>query len=403
MASDDIWYLSEMMNYPGVLNNDPEILAKIASAHKYKKPVDGHAPGLRGADTKNYISHGISTDHECFTLVEALDKLKYGMQIIIREGSAAKNFDALHTLIASHSDKVMFCSDDKHPDDLLVGHINLLVQRALGLGYDIFDILQIACINPVQHYQLPVGMLRIGDNADFIVINDIQSWQVKQTFINGEIVYLDGICTLGPKTHKVINQFDTQSVAVADLNVVADNEWTPVIHAIDGSLITEKEIVKLPIVDGLKQMDRANDILKIVVINRYKSFKPAIGFIKNFGLKGCAIASTVAHDSHNIIAVGDDETLIVKAIQLLIESTGGLSAVSHTTEVHIALPIAGLMSDQSVDIIGEAYANISAFAKNHGCTLHAPYMTLSFMALLVIPKIKISDLGMFDAERFEFY
>lgn len=403
MASDDIWYLSEMMNYPGVLNNDPEILAKIASAHKYKKPVDGHAPGLRGADAKNYISHGISTDHECFTLNEALDKLQCGMQIIIREGSAAKNFDALHTLIASHSEKVMFCSDDKHPDDLLVGHINLLVQRALGLGYDIFDTLQIACINPVQHYQLPVGMLRIGDLADFIVINDIQSWQVNQTFINGEIVYHDGICTLGPKTHKVINQFDTQSVAVADLNVEADNEWTPVIHAIDGSLITEKEIVKLPIVDGLKQMDRANDILKIVVINRYKSSKPAIGFIKNFGLKGCAIASTVAHDSHNIIAVGDDETLIVKAIQLLIESTGGLSAVSHTTEVHIALPIAGLMSDQSVDIIGEAYANISAFAKNHGCTLHAPYMTLSFMALLVIPKIKISDLGMFDAERFEFY
>lgn len=403
MASDDIWYLSEMMNYPGVLHNDPEILAKIVSAKKHHKPVDGHAPGLRGDDAKNYIAHGISTDHECFTLAEALEKLSYGMKIIIREGSAAKNFEALHPLIATHPDMVMFCSDDKHPDDLMVGHINMLVQRALHHGYDLYDVLKIACLNPVKHYQLPVGTLQIGDPADFIIMDDTQSWKIKETYINGEKVYHNGETILPTKKHKIINQFDAKLVQSSDFDVITNDPFTPIITAIDGSLITEKETKSLFITNNQKQIDKANDILKIAVINRYQSSKPAVGFIRNFGLRACAIASTVAHDSHNIIVVGDDETLMAKAVNLLVESKGGLSAVSHIATNHISLPIAGLMSDQPVDIIGESYSKISTFAKDHGCTLHAPYMTLSFMALLVIPKIKISDLGLFDAEKFEFF
>lgn len=403
MASDDIWYLSEMMNYPGVLHNDPEILAKIVSAKKHHKPIDGHAPGLRGDDAKNYIAHGISTDHECFTLAEALEKLSYGMKIIIREGSAAKNFEALHPLIATHPDMIMFCSDDKHPDDLMVGHINMLVQRALHLGYDLYDVLKIACLNPVKHYQLPVGTLQIGDPADFIIMDDTQSWKINETYINGEKVYHNGETILPTKKHKIINQFDAKLVQSSDFDVITNDPFTPIITAIDGSLITEKETKSLLITNNQKQIDKANDILKIAVINRYQSSKPAVGFIRNFGLRACAIASTVAHDSHNIIVVGDDETLMAKAVNLLVESKGGLSAVSHIATNHISLPIAGLMSDQPVDIIGESYSKISTFAKDHGCTLHAPYMTLSFMALLVIPKIKISDLGLFDAEKFEFF
>ncbi|MBK6667440.1 MAG: adenine deaminase [Saprospiraceae bacterium] len=404
MQSSDIWYLSEMMNYPGVLANDPEILAKIASAHKYGKPVDGHAPGLRGDDARKYIEHGISTDHECVSLEEALDKLKYGMKIIIREGSAAKNFDALHPLIATHPEMVMFCSDDKHPDDLLIGHINLLVARSLALGYDLFDVLKIACLNPVNHYKLPVGTLNIGDAADFIVVQDLQSWPIKQTVINGEIVFEnDTPNKIHSKPQPIINQFNTLEVSPEALKVSDDGELTPVICAIDGSLITEKLMTFLPVSDRNKMIDSDHDILKIVVINRYQPSKPAIGFIKNFGLKSCAIASTVAHDSHNIIAVGDDDDLLAKAINQLVKSKGGLSAVSNTESKHIALPIAGLMSDLSVVEIGNAYTEISSFVKYRGCTLHAPFMTLSFMALLVIPKIKISDLGMFDAEEFHFY
>jgi adenine deaminase len=402
LASDDIWYLSEMMNYPGVLHGDLEVMAKIESAKLHDKPVDGHAPGLRGDSAKTYIDHGISTDHECVTLEEALDKLKYGMKIIIREGSAAKNFDALHTLISSHPENVMFCSDDKHPDDLIKGHINLLVKKSLDLGYDLFDVLRIACINPLKHYKVPVGMLNIGNQADFIVVDNLKDFNVLQTVING----FDVISS--PKnldtTTNFINHFNISDINLSDLKgTITESGSTPVIVAIDGSLVTEKMMIDLPQSDGYTLPDVDSDILKICVVNRYTPTKPAIGFVKGFGLKNCAIASTVAHDSHNIIAVGDDDVLIYDAINLLIESKGGLSAVSTHEKHHLPLPIAGLMSDKSCHEVGKAYSNISQFAKNHGSTLHAPFMTLSFMALLVIPKIKISDKGMFDAEAFCFY
>ncbi len=403
MQSDDIWYLAEMMNYPGVLNDDPEIMKKLAYANKYNKPIDGHAPGLKGEMAGKYISHGISTDHECFTLEEALDKLGFGMKILIREGSAAKNYDALHTIIASHTDMVMFCSDDKHPDDLLEGHINQVVKRSLDLGYDLFDVLQIACINPVNHYKIPVGTLQVGDPADFITIDNFKDFKVLESYIDGKLVAKEGKTTLADKKHKIINNFDTSEITASDLQVKSDKKEQPVINAIDGSLITEKSFEILPKKDGYLQADTENDILKIVVLNRYKKAPPAIGFIKNFGLKNSAIASTVAHDSHNIVAVGDKDDLLVEAINMLVRSKGGLSAVSPRAAKQVALPIAGLISDKSAREIGIVYKEISEFARECGSQLHAPYMTLSFMALLVIPKIKMSDLGVFDAEKFQFY
>lgn len=403
LASDDIWYLSEMMNYPGVLADDPEILAKIRSAQKYGKPVDGHAPGLRGDQARKYIDAGISTDHECTTLDEATERIAFGMKIIIREGSAAKNFEALHPLIASHPEMVMFCSDDKHPDDLLKGHINLLVKRGLALGYDLFDLLQIACVNPVQHYHLPVGTLHPNDPADFIVVDNLKDFNVRKTIIDGiDTAELPG--NNGADKTDAVNQFNIGPMQISALEKSGmAQESTPVIEAIDGSLVTEKTSAVLHVKNGFLQPDPTNDILKIVVVNRYKTGPPAIGFIKNFHLKECAIASTVAHDSHNIIAVGSSDELLLHAINKLIDSRGGLSAVSPDRSIHLPLPIAGLMSDQSCQETGRFYEEISAFAKARGCNLNAPFMTLSFMALLVIPKIKISDMGMFDAENFGFY
>ncbi len=403
LSRGDIYYLSEMMNYPGVLYEDPMVMAKLNCALKYGKPIDGHAPGLRGEMAKKYISHGITTDHECFTLEEALEKISYGMKVIIREGSAAKNFEALHPLMGTHPDSLMFCSDDKHPDDLMLGHINLLVKRALELGYDLMDVLQIACVHPVEHYKLDVGMLRVGDKADFIVVNNLKEMKVVKTFIDGNIVFENGQSVILNKKQEIINNFCTSPITVEDVLSPETRKDVPIICAIDGALITEKLFEQPTTLGGFCVSDNSRDIIKICIKNRYKDAPVAVGFIKNFGLRNCAIASTVAHDSHNIIAVGDDDTLLVKAINSVIEAQGGLSAVSpHETHL-IPLPIAGLMSDKPVNEIAQLYEQINKFVRDNGCQLNAPYMTLSFMALLVIPKIKMSDLGTFDAEKFEFY
>ena len=402
MASDDIWYLAEVMNYPGVLAGDPEVMAKIKAAQDVGKPVDGHAPGLMGEDARRYIAAGISTDHECFTLPEALDKLKYGMKILIREGSAAKNFEALHPLIASHPGELMFCSDDKHPDDLVVGHIDELVRRALGEGYDLFDVLAIACIHPVKHYQMDVGLLQPGDPADFIVVDHPESFRVQQTVIGGSIVATAEQSFLGPKEARIVNHFSTSLMEEEDFAIQGDGKAVPVIQALDGQLITERVDLDLPSLGGIVQSDPGQDVLKIAVINRYHDAPVAIGFIQNFGLKTGAIASTVAHDSHNLIAIGVDDASICRAVNLLIENKGGLSAIDGNDELLIPLPIAGIMSDGTAEEIGKEYDEIDARVKGMGCGLKAPYMTLSFMALLVIPKIKMSDKGLFDAEKFEF-
>ena len=408
LRSKDIYYLSEMMNYPGLLHGDEQVMKKIDHAENLYKPVDGHAPGLKGDDAKRYIEAGkenavtISTDHECFTKEEALDKLKYGMKILIREGSAAKNFEALHELISEFPGQVMLCSDDKHPDDLLVGHINQLVKRVLAKGHALFDVLQCACINPVSHYKMRNGLLRIGDAADLIVVDNLQDWNVLQTIIDGEIVVENGTCYLPDKKHPIINRFHTSIKTTEQFTLKAESENIHVIVAQDGQLITQKITAATKTENGLAGSDVENDILKIAVVNRYSNEKPAIAFIKNFGLKHGAIASTVAHDSHNIIAVGVSDEDLCTAVNLLIQNSGGLSCVSGDQQKTIALPVGGLMSDQPCEVIGYAYSEIDAMAKSLGSKLHAPYMTLSFMALLVIPSLKLSDLGLFDGYQFQF-
>ncbi|MGQ3677094.1 adenine deaminase [Tenacibaculum discolor] len=402
MQNPDIKYLAEMMNYPGVIYQDEEVLKKIAWAKHYNKPVDGHAPGLRGEDLDKYIAAGIYTDHECFTYEEGLEKLQKGMKVIIREGSAAKNFEALIDLLPEYYENMMFCSDDKHPDDLLLGHINQLCERAVAKGIDVFKVLQAACINPVKHYNLDVGTLNEEDDADFIVVKDLQKFEVLQTYINGELVAEKGESFVQHVDFEVLNNFDTDKKNIADFEFHSASEKIRVIEALDGELVTNEIEADSLIKDGNLVSDVENDVLKMTVVNRYEKAEPSIAFIKNFGLKEGAIASSVGHDSHNIIAVGVSDELICKAVNLLIENKGGVCAVTASEEKVVPLPVAGIMSDKSAIEIGKAYAELDVMAKKQGSKLRAPYMTLSFMALLVIPSLKLSDKGLFDGNTFKF-
>ena len=402
LQKSEISYLSEMMNFPGVLNNDTEVMKKIVSAKKYNKPVDGHAPGLRGEQAKKYIDAGISTDHECFTKEEALDKLKYGMKILIREGSAAKNFEALIELLNDYPDRIMFCSDDKHPDSLVDGHINELCRRALRKGIDIFKILQAACINPVEHYKMDIGLLTINDDADFIVLEDLEQFKVLETYINGELVARNGKSLVNSEKPEPINHFNCNEKRPVDFTYPKNGaELLTVIEALDGQLITNKLFVRPKLVNGEPVSDVENDILKMVVVNRYKNAPVAKAFVKNFGLKKGAIASSVAHDSHNIIAVGVDDESISRAINMIIKERGGISCTG-TTDMILPLPVAGLMSNEDGYKVAGMYTAIDKAAKGLGSKLSAPFMTLSFMALLVIPHLKLSDLGLFDGDSFSF-
>jgi adenine deaminase len=448
LGRDEIKYLSEMMNFPGVLFKDPEVMEKIAAAKRLGKPVDGHAPGLRGQQARQYIDAGISTDHECFTAEEALDKLQGGMQILIREGSAAKNFDALIGLLNDYPEKMMFCSDDCHPDSLVAGHIDRLCARAVAKGIDVFKVLRAACINPVLHYRLDSGLLRPGDSADLIVVEDLRHFRVLKTIIRGQVVAENGVSRIASShlpsstpaptsagallTASPINQFNCNPHTPADFAYPLDKwgeeenfEQVYVIEALDGQLITNRLIV--PVADTLPSdthlhSNPEKDILKIVVINRYQPGQPvAKSFIRNFGLKRGALASSVAHDSHNIVAVGVDDDSICRAINLVIAQQGGLSCVdpgsthpggsthphpapgmsAAPTELILPLPIAGLMSLDDGYRVAQAYTAIDHLAKGLGSTLAAPFMTLSFMALLVIPHLKLGDLGLFDGDKFK--
>ena len=389
---DRVRYLSEMMNWPGVLFNDPVVMEKLEAARASGRVIDGHAPGLRGDQAAQYASHGISTDHECFTLEEALDKVAVGMKILIREGSAARNYEALHPLLASHPDRVMFCSDDMHPDSLVVGHINHVVQRSLALGYDLFDVLRAASVNPVDHYGLPIGLLRQGDRADFIIVDDIESMQVHETWIGGTCVARNGVSLIDSVVEQPINAFSCTPITSA---AIADPHGTGpvrVIVAHDGQLVTTEE----------HHERHAHDVLKIVVVNRYHDAPPAVAYIKGIGLTRGAIASSVAHDSHNIVAVGCSDDDIVAAVNAIIDVRGGVCvAHEHLVEV-LPLPVAGLMSAEDGYKVARAYAELDAVAKSLGSPLRAPFMTISFMALLVIPQLKLSDKGLFDGSTFQF-
>lgn len=402
MAMDDIYYLSEMMNYPGVLFDDEEVMKKIAWAKHFKKPVDGHAPGLRGEPIRKYIAAGISTDHECFTEDEAAEKLSLGMKVLIREGSAAKNFEALANLIPDNYQNMMFCSDDKHPDDLIVGHINLLCKRAVAKGFDLFKILQMACINPVKHYNMNTGLLQENDAADFIVVEDLVDFSVLQTYIDGELVAENGKSFVKHVDFETPNNFNTSKKETTDFEITSSANSIRVIEALEGQLITNEIHHKPKISNGKIVSDIENDILKMAVVNRYENTKPAIAFIKNFGLKSGAIASSVAHDCHNIVVVGTSDEEICKAVNILIENKGGICAVNGSEVKSLALPVAGIMSDKNGWETGKLYQEIDAMAKDLGSKLKAPFMTLSFMALLVIPDLKLSDKGLFSGNSFSF-
>jgi len=401
LAMEDINYLSEMMNFPGVLFKDAAVVEKLNLAKKYNKPVDGHAPGLKGKDALTYAQAGISTDHECFTIEEATDKIKAGMKILIREGSAAKNFDALVGLIEHYPESIMFCSDDKHPNDLVDGHINLLVKRAIALGYDPITVLRIVSYNAVKHYHLNVGLIQPDDDADFIIASDLKNLEIKATYIKGQKVAGNGETAINSIVEIPINAFNATSITASDIAVKAKGKMIKVQKAIDGQLITELLTVNAKVRDGNVESDIENDILKMVVLNRYQPSAPAVGFIHNFGLKHGAIASTVAHDSHNIIAVGTSDEEIVKVVNELINSNGGVCATYNNEIQLLRLSVAGLMSDNDGYNVALQYDLLDKTAKKLGCQLVAPFMTLSFMALLVIPSIKLSDKGLFDGNRFE--
>jgi adenine deaminase len=404
MKRPDIFYLSEVMNFPGVLNRDADVLAKIDSAKKVGKPVDGHAPGLRGDAARNYIQTGISTDHECFQLDEAEEKLSLGMKILIREGSAAKNFDTLIPLMKTHADQLMFCSDDKHPDSLLEGHINQLCARAIKAGMDIFDVLYAACIHPVLHYNMPVGLLRVGDAADFIIVDDLKEFKVSATYIDGVQVAKQGNTMISRQSVTCINQFNTGMKQERDFHWPHCGEKiVPVIEAWDGQLITGYGQTEPTVFNGMMVSNAERDLLKIAVINRYNEAPVAMAFIKNIGLKKGAIASTVAHDSHNLVVVGTDDASICRIANQLIDCKGGLGATDGNQDLILPLPIAGLMSDQDGFEVAEQYTRIDQWVKQElGSSLQSPFMTLSFMALLVIPRLKLSDKGLFDGEQFRF-
>lgn len=398
---DGLRYLSEMMNYPGVLSNDPEVLAKLAIAKERGLPIDGHAPGLRGDAMRAYAGHGIATDHECVALDEALEKIDAGMKILIREGSAAKNFEALHPLLRTHPKAVMLCSDDLHPDALQTGHINRSVARAVAAGFDVFDVLTAACIHPVRHYHLPVGDLQVGDRADFIVVRDLRDFEVLETWIGGVRVYHEGDVNLPRGTGPAPNRFAAAPVAPLDFSIPHRGDGVRVIGATDGQLVTE-ELHRLTTArDGLVVSDITHDVLKITVVNRYAAARPAVALVNGFGLKRGAIAASVAHDSHNIVAVGVDDRDLANAVNAVIANRGGLAVADGDRVESLPLEVAGLLSRDG-DAVARGYARLDAIARGLGSPLTAPFMTLSFMALLVIPSLKLSDRGLFDGRAFQF-
>jgi adenine deaminase len=401
LADERIGYLSEVMNYPAVLAGEPEIMAKIAAAKAVRKPIDGHAPGVRGNEAARYASAGIQTDHECTTLDEALEKLAAGMAILIREGSAARNFEALHPLIELHPNRVMFCTDDLHPDALVDGHINRLVARAVLAGYNLFDVLRAASVNPAKHYRLPIGLLREGDRADFIIVESLKSFDVSETYVAGNCVARDGQPLHPFHSCDTSNRWQAATVTSDDFRLVAQSSQIHVIGVRDGQLVTDHLVLAAPVQDGYYVPDPAEDLAMIAVVNRYTPAPPAIGFVRGFGLQRGALASSVAHDSHNIVAVGASIDELVQAINALVTCRGGLAVTEGSRCDVLPLPIAGLMSDRESTHVAAAYSALDARAKELGSALRAPLMTLSFMALLVIPALKLSDRGLFDVERFE--
>lgn len=403
LSRDDLYFLSEMMNFPGVIYGFPDVLSKIKSAKKYHKLIDGHAPGLRGEDLKKYVNAGISTDHECFSYDEAVEKIHLGMKILIREGSAAKNFDELYHLIDEYPDMVMLCTDDSHPDTLLLeGHIDKLIKKGLEKGVDLYNLLNAVVVNPVKHYGLKVGLLQEGDPADFIIVDDLENFKVRQTIIDGLPVYKNGEILFDDNYSEAINVFNRNKINNEDVILKAKSGKIRVITVKDGDLITGQELHEPLVIKGNVVSDINHDILKMVVMSRYNEDPVQIGFIKNIGLKKGAIASSIAHDSHNIIAVGASDDDIVSVVNKLIENKGGIVVGDTKEQLALELEVAGLMTRKKGEEVADLYHQLIQRSKDFGSLLSSPFMTIAFMSLLVIPELKLGDKGLFDVSKFDF-
>jgi len=403
IAHEQVVALGEMMNFPGVIYDDPEVLAKLAIAKKYGKPIDGHIPGIQGDDLEKYVTSGISTDHECVSLAEAKEKIRLGMKILIREGSAARNFNSLHSLITTDNTEIMLCTDDSHPDELLErGNINKIIKMGLAKGHSIYNLLRCCTLHPVEHYKLNVGLLRVGDQADFIVLDNPENFSILATYIDGEVVFENGKTTFSQQSNKPVNIFRKAKITQPSVQLAKQGSKVKVIEAVDGELLTNSFTAELPVEDNWIVADAGRDILKIVVLNRYaEKAQPVVGFIKGFNLKKGAIAASIAHDSHNIIAVGVHDQDIVSAVNEIIDTRGGMTVVVEGMCKTLPLDYAGLMTARKGEEVAKLYNSINQKTKSLGCTLSAPFMTLSFMALLVIPSLKIGDQGLFDGDQFQ--
>ena len=404
LKNKDLHFLSEMMNYPGVIFNDEDVHNKLKYAKELNMPIDGHAPGLKGEDLEKYVNSGISTDHECTTIEEAEAKIKLGMKVQIREGSAAKNFEVLHSLIDLYPNNIMLCTDDTHPDDLMLGHINELVKRSVNKGLNLFNIIKAVNINPVKHYNLYVGSLQKNDSADFVIVNNLKDFSVLKTYINGEEIFNGQRVNISGFENKKLNNFVAEKITENDIKIYnKESKKVKLINCFDGDLLTKQSLENLPLNEQGKILsDIQNDIIKIVVYNRYKKSQSVVGFIKNFGLQHGAVASSIAHDSHNIIACGVTDSDIVAVINKIVENKGGIAVYNGEKTFDLQLEIAGLMTNSPIEKVASEYELLNHIVKNElGSNLYAPFMTLSFMALLVIPEIKIGDVGLFDGNKFE--
>jgi adenine deaminase len=400
IQNKDFYFLAEMMNFPGVLNDDEEVLKKLQLAKDNGKPIDGHAPGLKGKDAEKYVNAGIATDHECNTIEEAREKIELGMKVLIREGSAARNLEMLIPLITEHADMLMFCTDDCHPDYLMKGHINKVVHRAVKKGYDLFDVLKVACVNPVVHYNLPLGLLRQGDSADFVVVDDLAEFKVLETWLRGKPVFKNEKLKFKTEENYPPPFPFRKTYQPGKLTVEATGSQMNVMEAIDGELFTGWLVEECKKGEDIIT-DTHNDLLKIVLLDRYSEDPPVAAFVKGFGLKKGAMACSVAHDSHHIIAVGCDDDSLDFALEWVVKNKGGICFAVNSEIMGIPLPYFGLMSDVSAEEMAADYEKLSTLAKKNGSNLEAPFMTLSFMALTVIPELKINHKGLFDGKAFE--
>ena len=427
LQKDEVVALGEMMNFPGVINGDGEVLRKLELARQYRKPIDGHAPLVSGQDLDKYIEQYIITDHECSNFKEAIEKKQKGMKIMVRDGSSAKNMEALLDFSARidhlknqesfgiiptevlsrriHSPIFDFIvSDDKHPNDLINGHLNLSVKKASELGIDIIKAIEMVTINPASHYSLEAGSIVTGAKADFIIVDNLHDFNIKKTYIGGECVFDGENVLFDVEDVDVSNTINADKKHACDFDIYFDGDECEVnvIKCYNGELLTKKSTATLKTKDGIVQPDIYEDVLKISVVERYGGNTITNAFIKGFGLKKGAIASSVAHDSHNIIVVGYSSEMMAEAVNTVIENRGGLAVVSEDFSDSLSLPIAGLMSNEDAFDVAKKLDVLHRMASALGCKLDSPFMTMAFMALLVIPSLKISDEGLFDGDNFEF-